>query len=166
MKVVYARQPYEIEGPVIFLAGPTPREKSVPSWRPEALRLLQEMGFAGTVFVPEDEGWGSMDNLEYGDQIAWERDGLRDSDVIVFWVPRDLKDMPGLTTNIEYGAVTGLGPTPAKPYVLGYPPGTRKMGYLEYVANEQQMPVRDTLEETLREAMAMAAIIAAQRTRI
>ncbi len=55
MEVVYARQPLpERVEASLFLAGPTPRSPATPSWRPEALRLLRELGFRGYVFAPED----------------------------------------------------------------------------------------------------------------
>jgi hypothetical protein len=35
----------------IFLAGPTPRNKEEQeSWRPDALRILEDKGFDGVVF--------------------------------------------------------------------------------------------------------------------
>jgi hypothetical protein len=158
MRVIYARQPIQVHARAIFLAGPTPRDKAVPSWRPEALDILQnKLSFNGTVFVPEDEGWGEMGNLEYNDQIGWERAGLRDSHVVVFWVPRDMQHMPALTTNIEFGAITGLDHQPIRPYVLGYPQAAPKMGYLRYVALEQKMPVHHTLYDTLQSAVQLAA---------
>ena len=52
MNVVYADQPVDFSHPSIFLAGPTPRTSGVASWRPEALDLLREVGFGGTVLVP------------------------------------------------------------------------------------------------------------------
>ena len=33
----------------IFLAGPSPRDDNVPSWRPEALRLLEERRISSLV---------------------------------------------------------------------------------------------------------------------
>jgi hypothetical protein len=53
--VVYAlEEPPAIFAKSIFLAGPTPRRPEVASWRPDALRILQEAGYDGVVFVPED----------------------------------------------------------------------------------------------------------------
>lgn len=67
MNVIYARQPLAKS---IFLADPTPRSADVPSWRPEAVRLLdEEFRFDGTVFVPEDAA-GSR-SFEYDDQVTW-----------------------------------------------------------------------------------------------
>ena len=39
----------------IFLAGPTPRSLDVETWRKEAIRILEELGFDGIVYVPELE---------------------------------------------------------------------------------------------------------------
>jgi hypothetical protein len=52
----------------IFLAGPTSRNKEVPSWRPDALQLLDDMGFDGVVFLPEDRN-GEV-HLDYDDQTV------------------------------------------------------------------------------------------------
>jgi hypothetical protein len=42
----------------VFLMGPTPRAPAglASSWRQEAIRLLEESGFTGEVFVPEPRG--------------------------------------------------------------------------------------------------------------
>jgi hypothetical protein len=63
-------QAIELSPPSIFLAGPTPRSGDVTPWRPEALDLLLELGFSGTVLVPERRGgWHRGDYL---DQVEWE----------------------------------------------------------------------------------------------
>lgn len=85
----------------IFLAGPSPRggDKSA-SWRPEAMRLLEEAGFKGVVFNPEprEEFQG-----DYLDQVEWEQEMRLAADIILFWVPREMPDMPAFTTNVEFG---------------------------------------------------------------
>lgn len=54
MKVVYALQDIPSSFPhAIFLAGPTPRDKDTPSWRPEAIHILEQLKYDGIVFVPE-----------------------------------------------------------------------------------------------------------------
>lgn len=50
MQVIHALQKLPKS---IFLAGPTPRDKNTPSWRPQALEILRDMGFGGPVYVPE-----------------------------------------------------------------------------------------------------------------
>ena len=47
------------------------------------------------------------------------------SDVILFWIPRDLDTLPGFTTNIEWGVWHASGRC-----VLGAPPNAPKLRYL------------------------------------
>lgn len=146
MQVVFALQPLPKS---IFLAGPTPRDPSVPSWRPEAIRILEELKFDGHVFVPEADDWASHDN--YDGQIKWELRGLDRASVIVFWVPRDIKTMPAFTTNVEFGLYIKSGKV-----VVGWPKDTPKTGYLEHHAIKQGLPIHETLRETLEAAVLKA----------
>lgn len=149
MRVVYAKQePPDSWNHAIFLAGPTPRDPQTPSWRPKALEILEELGYQGVVFVPEpaDGEWRGS----YTDQTEWEKMGLEFADKIVFWVPRDLRTMPALTTNIEYGRYVDSGKA-----VLGYPDGAEKMRYPDWLAGDapEKVPVRHDLAETLQMAI-------------
>lgn len=101
-------------GPSIFLAGPTPRSDDVTSWRKGAIELLQHR-FSGTVLVPEDRTWEFK--CSYDEQVEWEEKGLKRACCIMFWVPREPKLMPGLTTNDEWGAWKKSGK-----FVWGNPP--------------------------------------------
>lgn len=143
MNVSYARTPLP---PSIFLAGPTPREPHVKSWRPEALLYLESMGFDGTVFVPEDseQSWA----FNYDDQIEWELQALHSATVVLFWVPRDFKDMPALTTNVEFGLFAAR-----RNVILGAPHGAVRMKYLAGIATLYGLPYYSTLEETVRAAI-------------
>lgn len=137
----------------IFLAGPTPRGKVVPSWRPEALRILEELGFDGTVLEPEDADGSFHD---FGDpdvwraQVEWEEAALKRADCIVFWIPRDMATMPALTTNTEWGMWCDSGKV-----VLGTPPGAPSVKYQEHYARKFRVPLAHTLEDTLRLAVSM-----------
>lgn len=98
MQIVYACEEFPTSvTKTVFLAGPTNTEKS---WRENALKELQRQGYDGTIFVPEPRNgkWRS----DYDEQVIWEDKALNRSDAILFWIPRDLKDMPGLTTNDEW----------------------------------------------------------------
>lgn len=107
MNVVHSDQPVDVSRPSIFLAGPTPRSPDVKSWRPEALDLLRNLGFGGTVLVPERrDGWTRGDYL---DQVEWEFAALEGCTVIAFRVPRDPATLPGFTTNVEFGRYVGSG---------------------------------------------------------
>lgn len=140
----------------LFLYGPTPRDyDAAKTWRPEALDLLAQINFGGVVYVPEDEGWKLRAGFDKHVQRRWERAATRVTKVGVFWIPRNLELMPGMTSNVEFGGFVPLVDdfTP-KPFVLGYPRGTPKMGYLAGVAREEAgMPVRHTLPGTLRAAV-------------
>lgn len=149
MQVVYAREPFPTSVTrSVFLAGPTPRDKrNVRSWRPEALRLLGLMPFAkdGTVFTPEDRH-GTF-KCDYTDQVEWENEALNRADCILFWVPREMKTMPALTTNVEFGMWHDSGKI-----VLGLPrdgvqhrQGNR---YLEYWARKNNVTAFESLEDT------------------
>lgn len=85
----------------IFLAGPTPRSMDVDTWRTEATKILDELGFRGIVYVPEKE----FDDrtFDYDNQVLWEREALHNATTIVFWIPRNVEVMPGFTTNVEFG---------------------------------------------------------------
>lgn len=160
MKVVYAQKIYpdpSVES--IFLAGPTLRNRTVTSlrsWREDALKILEEREFNGEVIVPEFEGWGDFvtegvdpDEL-WEKQVDWELIGLARANVILFWVPRDLKLNPGFTTNVEYGVWITQRPNKI---VLGYPEGAPKMRYMHRLANDYHVPVCFSLAETIDAAI-------------
>ncbi|MEK7072531.1 MAG: nucleoside 2-deoxyribosyltransferase domain-containing protein [Patescibacteria group bacterium] len=150
MQVVYAHEPLPISiTKSIFLAGPTPRSQDVKSWRPEALTILEQLGYDGVVFVPED-GDKKWQGSEYLNQIEWEEYCLNVADCIVFWIPREMATMPALTTNIEWGAWCDSGKV-----VLGAPPEAEHVGYQKYYASKYQVPTAGTLDETLKLAMTM-----------
>lgn len=140
----------------LFLAGPTPRNKEEQeSWRPDALDILRDKGYDGVVFVPE--GRDGKFKMDYDDQIAWEEKYLNIADCILFWVPRDLTPdskgypkMAAFTTNVEFGTWQDSGKI-----VFGAPLQATKNGYLKYYADKYNVPVADTLTETIGLAMGM-----------
>jgi len=143
MKIKYANKKLKKS---IFLAGPTPRDVGVPSWRPEAIKLLEENQFTGTVFVPETEDgeW----RHDYNAQIHWEWEALNQCTVAVFWVPRELEDMPAFTTNVEFGMFA----TSSK-VILGFPPSAPKMSYVERLADRYNIAVWHSLDDVISEAV-------------
>lgn len=155
MKVFYSQEDLGDARGGIFLAGPTPRDDNAKTWRPEALRLLETFNFNGCVYVPEDRGFpDGCKNIDIREQTNWELDGIRRSDVIAFWVPRELLHMPAFHTNIEFGAAAGFDQrTCAKPYILGFPPEARKMGYMITRATDQSRPIKNTLSDTIQTAV-------------
>jgi len=146
MDVVFSDEPLAIRPPSLFLAGPTPRRAGVPSWRPEALAVLDRLGFAGTVLVPERRDWSAQ--FDYQDQVEWEFAGLEAATALAFWVPRDLKDLPGFTTNVEFGRYVGSGRC-----FYGRPDGAPHTRYLDWLYHKLtgRRPA-NTLEGTLKAA--------------
>lgn len=154
--LVMAREPLP-DGPAVFLAGPTPDKKApVPSWRPEATRLLAEQWTGEqplTVLSPESRNGRRADRYE--DQVDWETAARASATAILFWIPRDLRTLPGFTTNVEFGLDVGSGRA-----VLGCPPdcpNPERNRYLIYVARRHGAPVCTTLPDTIAAALALAA---------
>lgn len=131
----------------IFLAGPTPRSNEIKSWRPEACIFLEDNGFDGIVYVPEYSSWRPLEN--YLTQVEWERDALSNASVIVFWIPRELPDMPGFTTNVEFGYWIHTGKI-----IYGRPNESKKNEYLDwlYEIDTNKKPI-DNIEELLLESI-------------
>lgn len=137
----------------IFLAGPTPRSPEVPSWRPGAIRLLAQTWIGpGPLVVYNPEPLGPPENLD--EQYGWETQARAAATVIAFWIPRDMKTMPGMTTNVEFGFDVAAGRT----VVLGCPPDcpdARRNRYLIHLARARGVPVCETLAETMGMALEM-----------
>lgn len=133
----------------IFLAGPSPRNPQTPSWRPDAIRVLEESGYDGVIFVPEHRS-----NKWHGDklsQMRWEDEYMRVADCILFWIPRNMETMPALTTNVEFGRWEASGKI-----VLGAPKAAVKNEYLLHHAYMNGIPVGETLERTVELSLMIA----------
>lgn len=131
----------------IFLAGPTPRGENTLSWRNEACKKLENLGFDGVVFVPEYSTW--KPKADYVDQAMWERIALTEADVIVFWIPRHLPDMPAFTTNVEFGYWLHTNKV-----LYGRPNDAEKIKYLDwlYELDYNEKPFTN-LDDLLKESI-------------
>jgi len=132
----------------LFLAGPSPRTEQDLNWRPEALKILKKLGYDGVVYLPVWKEGLPKGKVDYDSQVNWETEYLKQADVIVFWVPRDLKTAPAFTTNSEFGIYMRSGRC-----VLGYPKEAEKMKYLDWWAQEEGIPIENTLEGALKVAV-------------
>lgn len=122
----------------IFLAGPTPRGENAVSWRTNACKMLEEIEFDGVIYVPEYSTWKPKE--DYVDQAMWEREALTESTVILFWIPRNLPDMPAFTTNVEFGYWLHSGKV-----IYGRPDSAAKIKYLDwlYELDYNEKPIND-----------------------
>jgi len=153
MQIVYAKETLpQMSTLGIFLAGPTPRRKDVQSWRPDALHILEEHRYEGTVYVPEARD-GIWKPNEYEMQVEWEEAALNKAACILFWVPRKMGTLPGLTTNVEFGVWQDSGKV-----VLGAPLDAEKVRYLLYYAMKLRIPTARTLEATVALAIERAQV--------
>ncbi len=152
MQICYSDNKPEISGNSIFLAGPTKRNSDVSvSWRMDAIRILKKYNFNGTIYIQEYSPGNSFDKGKLSDQIQWEWQCLSAAGVIMFWIPRSIPDMLGLTTNVEFGRYITLKPDSV---VLGFPNDAQKMSYLEELYQEvtSRIPCR-TLQSTIQKSL-------------
>jgi hypothetical protein len=152
MNIYFAQEALPVGS--LFLAGPTPRKHTrLPSWRPEALRILSEIfEFKGDVYVPEPASFKPYDDFDAEVQVAWEWTGISCATVVPFWIPRDLQDMPGFTSNVEFGLLASSGKA-----ILGFPQDAPHTGYLRRLAERFHVPVFTTLYDTLDAAVERAS---------
>jgi hypothetical protein len=157
--VVWAREAIP-SGPSVFLAGPTPRSDAVASWRPQAIEALEAAWnppTAQTLHILAPEKPEGPREIEYDNQIEWEWAGLDQASAILFWIPRDLRTLPGFTTNVEFGLVARSGRA-----VLGCPPdcpNPERNRYLIKLAQRFGVPVTETLAETVAAALEIVSVI-------
>lgn len=151
MKVNYSDEPVVKAEKSIFLAGPTPRNIEVQTWRKEAIKLLQDLGFDGVVYVPEREFDDRTFN--YDNQVWWEREALHNASSIVFWIPRDIKTMPAFTTNVEFGYWISKN---SNKVIYGRPDNSEKNRYLDWLYQTEtgKQPINN-LPDLLKGAIKM-----------
>ena len=139
----------------IFLAGPTLRNSNFEkSWRKMACDILNKLGFDGVVYVPE---FGKSDNpMNFLNQASWEREGLQEASVIIFYIPRKLPELPGFTTNVEFGMWLSKKPNQT---LLCCPEGSEKNRYLIWLYKQEKpnSEVFTNLLEILNEAVKIEA---------
>lgn len=152
MKVIYSdHEPKFDNHHSIFLVGPTPRSPAVPSWRPEAIKILEDLGYKGTVFIPE---WSDhKSQTTYINQVEWEYACLSNCHHIAAWVPRCMDTMPAMTTNVEFGYWISNRPNN---FYYGRPDGAPHTNYLDWLYNkvtnrEAVSSLQQLLEDVVRE---------------
>lgn len=135
----------------IFLAGPTPRSLEVETWRKEAIKILEELGFEGVVYVPEREFDDRTFN--YDNQVWWEREALHNANAIVFWIPRTIPSMPAFTTNVEFGYWISKN---SEKVLYGRPDESEKNRYIDWLYQTEtgKKPIND-LRDLLKGAIMM-----------
>jgi len=147
MKILYTLEQNEAKNS-IFLAGPTYRNPNRISWRKEAVKLLKAQKYKGIVCYPEWENKTQPINWSYKQQIDWESKYLSKAKVILFWIPRNMKDLPGLTTNIEFGEWMKSGKI-----VVGAPTDAEHIKYIYEKCLQHKIPWATTLKDCVNNAL-------------
>ena len=133
MNIIYnLEETFDVTLNTIFLAGGTSRIDTTNSWRKQALSILAKNNFNGNVIVPEPRDNNLLsDTFDKQAQIKWERKYLSIANIILFWIPRDIVELPCLTTNIEFGEWFKTDKC-----VLGFPNDAERMDYIKFLWNE------------------------------
>lgn len=124
----------------IFLAGPCPRGDDKWDWRGEAISILNDLGFTGSVMNPTNP---YFDSIDLAKQTKWEWEAMCKASAIVFWVDRS-DEHPAFTTNIELGCWWGK-----KGVFIGFPKNAPKTDYIEQGSKMRGVPIYHDLRELL-----------------
>ena len=144
MRTIYAGESFPTSmTKSLFLAGPSPRNSDHHNWRAEAIQILQQRGYDGDVYLPLPRD--GIFPEDYIGHVDWEQNAMERSDIVVFWIPRDLEDLPGFSTNVEFGQKCSN-----RNIVLGYPEGAPKTKFLQFLAEKNLVKTAHTLEHTLQ----------------
>lgn len=131
-----------------FLAGPTPRDEDVSSWRSEAIKLFSKYGFNGTLYVPEFREKSYYDVDTGTEEMKWDQKALESATCVMFWIPRD-NDMLGLSTNVEFGYLLNKGN-----FIYGRPSNAFRCEFLDFLYESKlNKKYNTTLEDTVKEVI-------------
>lgn len=145
MRVVYTGEEIDTASVSCFLAGPTPRDSSVSSWRKDAISMFSKLGFDGTLYVPEFRDKSYYDVDTGINEMKWDQCALESSTVVMFWIPRS-SDMLGLSTNVEFGYMLCKGN-----FIYGRPDDAFRCQFLDFLYSDKLgREYCSTLESTIR----------------
>ncbi|MBI3984308.1 hypothetical protein HY346_03340 [Candidatus Microgenomates bacterium] len=141
----------EVEGPVVFLAGPI---QGAPLWQPEAARLLHELVPSLTVANPRRDY--PPGEFQYNQQVDWETHYLRRAGkfgVIMFWLAAQTEPTPSRayaqTTRFELGEWKSQHEWTSTKLVIGIEKGFGNERYIRHRMGQDcpEVPILSTLAE-------------------
>ncbi len=151
----------DIEGPLIFVAGPI---QGSADWQSRAISLLGAA--AVTVASPRRRGdLGEFTEADYNAQVDWEHfhlDRAAKNGVILFWLAREREHKCerayAQTTRFELGEAVTLHRLAGARVCVGIEEGFTNARYLRRTISKKApgIPVCATLEETCRRALELA----------
>ena len=150
----------DIDGPLIFLAGPV---QGAPDWQQVAIEFLPTRTDAH-IASPRRQSIpiGGLDEEAYNTQIAWEHYYLEragQSGVIMFWLAKETEHIAGRayaqTSRFELGEAVTLHRLQGIKVVVGIEDGFSNKRYLLKTISSKapNIPLCSTLEETCEQAI-------------
>ena len=129
----------------VFLAGPI---QGAPNWQ----NTLPEINGVTWISPRRDKVNGTLEEDDFSFQVQWEQKGLAISDIVLFWIPNPIEEIPGRdyaqTTRMELLENLALG----KKVILGIEEGIHASRYMTFKAREYGIKkVHNTLEDCLSE---------------
>jgi hypothetical protein len=104
------------------------------------------LSYDGVVFLPESQD--GQRQGDYDQQMAWELEAMRRSDVLLFWVPAEREALPAYTTRVEFGFQVHSGKV-----ILGMPQDAYQTRYMKKLAQLYHLASHQTLSETVTAAL-------------
>jgi len=136
----------------IFLAGPIVRGKE-NDWHENAYKIFEKMlenpiykrfNFDVNLITPKRQI--ILDDKKLVNQIENEKDAMNKSQLIMFWIPREMNKMIGMSTQFELGYWYSKN---YKKLIVGIPKNAEKVRYIkEFMKNDIQF--YNTLDETIQ----------------
>jgi len=125
----------------VFLAGPI---QGAPKWQFEMPHI------DGVTWLSPRRK--SYDNFDYKEQVTWETNNLRLADVILFWIPEKVEEIPGRdyaqTTRTEFGEYLAKG----KKVIAAIHKEFSGRRYFESKADQYGMTkIHNTVEDAIKE---------------
>jgi len=156
MPIVHSPDYPDIDGPLVFLAGPI---FGAPDWQPGAERLFHAQ--RPDLWLANPRPTLTTDDDR---QIDWESHHLSragDEGVVFFWCPNeethDCSRPYGQTTRFELGEWVARSKAAGSNLVLGVEPGFSNAYYFRrrLARDLPHAPVRDTLEATVEATLGL-----------
>lgn len=165
-RVLIAPERADLQGPVIFLAGPT---QGPASWHPDAMRILRSLDPEVHLASPKRPLNPDKDFSTdmYNEQVDWETHFLRRAGregVVLFWLAREKQEEHrcdrayAQTTRFELGEWKERHARDGVPMVVGIEEGFTGGRYVRRRFSQDCPGVKicDSLEETCRAAIELA----------
>jgi hypothetical protein len=163
-RILHSPQSAEIDGPLIFLAGPI---QGARDWQIEAAEIISHLD--PSIWVASPRRRGPEANVDWtGDefykQVDWETRHLElaaADGVILFWLQKEDEHICerafAQTTRFELGEYCARARLAATRVVVGIDSGFTNARYIRYrLQKESRIPICEYLAETCIQAVSMA----------